>query len=110
MTRGHQRQGAEGLLRGRTASPSTTSTPQGRRARPSSGALKDGRILASKCPRCGEIRVPPRTYCLECYERTRIDVELLPVRPDSRTVDRPRRKGGSRARGALDPRFRVRQI
>lgn len=40
-------------------------------------ALKDGRILASMCPRCGEIRVPPRSYCLECYERTRIDVELF---------------------------------
>lgn len=39
--------------------------------------LKDGRILASKCTMCGEVRIPPRTYCLECGARTRIDVELL---------------------------------
>ncbi len=40
-------------------------------------ALIEGRIVASKCARCGEIRVPPRIYCLQCQERTRIDVELL---------------------------------
>ncbi len=40
-------------------------------------ALKQGRIIASKCTRCGEVRVPPRTYCLECQERTRIDIELF---------------------------------
>lgn len=39
--------------------------------------LKEGRIVASKCATCGELRVPPRTYCLQCYGRTRIDVELL---------------------------------
>ena len=39
--------------------------------------LKEGRIIASKCTTCGEVRVPPRTYCLECGARTRIDVELL---------------------------------
>jgi len=38
--------------------------------------LKEGRILASKCTTCGEVRVPPRTYCLECGAGTRIDVEL----------------------------------
>ncbi len=39
--------------------------------------LIDGRILASKCLTCGEVRLPPRTYCLQCYGRTRADVELL---------------------------------
>jgi uncharacterized OB-fold protein len=40
-------------------------------------ALKDGRILASKCARCGEVRIPPRIYCLECGGRTRIDVRVV---------------------------------
>lgn len=40
-------------------------------------ALMEGRIVASKCRTCGEVRLPPRTYCLECYGRTRVDVELL---------------------------------
>jgi uncharacterized OB-fold protein len=39
--------------------------------------LKDGAIVASKCTRCGEVRLPPRTYCLDCQERARIDVEIL---------------------------------
>jgi uncharacterized protein len=39
--------------------------------------LKAGKIVASKCGTCGEVRLPPRTYCLQCYGRTRIDVELL---------------------------------
>jgi uncharacterized OB-fold protein len=40
-------------------------------------ALAQGRIVASKCVTCGDVRVPPRTYCLECQGRTRIDVELF---------------------------------
>jgi uncharacterized OB-fold protein len=39
--------------------------------------LKEGRIVASKCVTCGEVRLPPRTYCLQCYGRTRVDIELL---------------------------------
>lgn len=39
--------------------------------------LKEGRILASKCPTCGDVRLPPRAYCLQCYSRTRVDVEIL---------------------------------
>ncbi|MGH9919714.1 MAG: Zn-ribbon domain-containing OB-fold protein [Nitrososphaerales archaeon] len=39
--------------------------------------LKEGRIIASKCGRCGEVRLPPRAYCLQCYGRTRVDVEML---------------------------------
>lgn len=39
--------------------------------------LIEGRIVASKCATCGEVRLPPRTYCLLCYGRTRVDVELL---------------------------------
>ena len=54
--------------------------------------LVEGRIVASKCPRCGEVRLPPRSYCLQCYGRTRIDVDVLhhgriaalsPARPSS---------------------------
>lgn len=33
--------------------------------------------MASKCSACGEVRLPPRTYCLQCYGRTRVDVELF---------------------------------
>jgi uncharacterized OB-fold protein len=40
-------------------------------------ALAQGRIVASKCTTCGDVRVPPRTYCLECRGRTRVDVELF---------------------------------
>jgi uncharacterized protein len=39
--------------------------------------LKQGRMLASKCGSCGEVRLPPRAYCLQCYSRTRVDVELV---------------------------------
>jgi uncharacterized OB-fold protein len=39
--------------------------------------LREGRLLASKCGRCGDLRVPPRMYCLECGARTRIDVQLM---------------------------------
>jgi len=39
--------------------------------------LKAGRIVASKCGTCGELRLPPRTHCLQCYGRARFDVELL---------------------------------
>lgn len=34
-------------------------------------ALRDeGRILASPCPRCGRVRVPPRSFCEDCFVRT----------------------------------------
>lgn len=39
--------------------------------------LMEGRIVASKCGTCGDVRLPPRAYCLQCYGRTRVDVELL---------------------------------
>ena len=39
--------------------------------------LSEGRIVASKCATCGDVRLPPRTYCLKCYGRARTDVELL---------------------------------
>ena len=38
--------------------------------------LKGGKIFASKCETCGEAGLPPRLYCLQCFRRTRIDVEL----------------------------------
>jgi uncharacterized protein len=39
--------------------------------------LKEGRIVASKCGTCGEVRLPPRAYCLQCYGRTMVHVEIL---------------------------------
>ena len=39
--------------------------------------LKEGRLIASKCTRCGEVRIPPRTYCLVCYGRTNLGLELF---------------------------------
>ena len=39
--------------------------------------LKEGRLVASKCTRCGEVRIPPRVYCLACGARTRVDVEIV---------------------------------
>lgn len=39
--------------------------------------LKEGRIVASKCGTCGEVRLPPRTYCLQCYSRARVDVRIV---------------------------------
>jgi uncharacterized OB-fold protein len=39
--------------------------------------LKEGRLVASKCTKCGDVRLPPRAYCLECGARTRVDVEVL---------------------------------
>ena len=43
-------------------------------------ALRDeGRILASPCPRCGRVRVPPRSFCEDCFVRTSDDwVEVGP--------------------------------
>jgi uncharacterized protein len=38
--------------------------------------LAEGRVVASRCATCGEVRLPPRTYCLECGGRTTVDVEL----------------------------------
>jgi uncharacterized OB-fold protein len=43
-------------------------------------ALRDeGTILASPCPRCGRVRVPPRSFCEDCFVRTSDDwVEVGP--------------------------------
>jgi uncharacterized OB-fold protein len=38
--------------------------------------LREGRIVASKCMKCGEVRLPPRAYCLECGGRARVDVDV----------------------------------
>lgn len=29
--------------------------------------LKDGKILAAVCPKCGKAYLPPKTYCIDCY-------------------------------------------
>ena len=38
--------------------------------------LKQGRILGKKCPRCGRVYVPPRSYCEYCFAPTGEWVEL----------------------------------
>src|ERR1700733_2256876 len=66
-------------------------------------ALKDGRILASKCARCGEVRIPPRIYCLECGGRTRIDVQVVHlgwVGAVSTTIGLARLRGRREDKGA----------
>lgn len=44
-------------------------------------ALRDqGVLLASPCPGCGKVRVPPRAYCEDCFVRTSDDwVEVGPA-------------------------------
>jgi len=44
--------------------------------------LKEGKIVGSRCPRCGRIYVPPRSYCEYCLVPT---VEIVEV-PDTGTV------------------------
>lgn len=38
--------------------------------------LKEGKILGVKCPSCGRVYVPPRSYCEYCMVPTRDWVEL----------------------------------
>ncbi|MCE4624049.1 MAG: Zn-ribbon domain-containing OB-fold protein [Caldisphaeraceae archaeon] len=38
--------------------------------------LKEGKILGKKCPRCGRIFVPPRSYCEWCHVATSEWVEV----------------------------------
>lgn len=34
-------------------------------------ALRDqGKLLAAPCPKCGKIRIPPRSFCEDCFVRT----------------------------------------
>ncbi|MEW6261576.1 MAG: long-chain-fatty-acid--CoA ligase [Thermodesulfobacteriota bacterium] len=42
-------------------------------------ALKEKKILANKCPRCGRLQLPPREVCAEC--RVRVD-EFVEVGPE----------------------------
>ena len=32
--------------------------------------LKEGKIIGSKCPKCGKVYVPPTLYCEECFVET----------------------------------------
>lgn len=41
--------------------------------------LKQGKILGSKCPRCGQTILPPSIYCPDCYVYTAEYVEIPPV-------------------------------
>ncbi|MEB3861755.1 MAG: Zn-ribbon domain-containing OB-fold protein [Desulfurococcales archaeon] len=38
--------------------------------------LKEGKILGKRCPRCGRVYVPPRSYCEYCMAPTSEWVEL----------------------------------
>jgi long-chain acyl-CoA synthetase len=41
-------------------------------------ALKEKRILANKCPKCGRLQLPPREVCAECVVRVTEFVEVGP--------------------------------
>ncbi len=41
-------------------------------------ALKNKKILANKCPRCGRLQLPPREVCAECVVRATDWVEVGP--------------------------------
>ena len=47
------------------------------------GGLKEGRILGSKCDRCGRTVVPPRVFCEYCFRHSDSYLEL----PDSGTLN-----------------------
>jgi uncharacterized OB-fold protein len=68
-------------------------------------ALKEGRIIASRCMRCGEVRVPPRTYCLECQARTSVDVELFHYGRIAAISTAHRDVGGARVAAGSRPTF-----
>ena len=40
--------------------------------------IKEGRILAGRCARCGRRYVPPKSYCVECFLPISDFVELSP--------------------------------
>lgn len=40
--------------------------------------LKQGKILGSRCPKCGETFLPPSIYCPNCYVYTSEYVEVGP--------------------------------
>lgn len=47
-------------------------------------ALRDRQVLlASPCPQCGRVFVPPRSFCEDCFVRT--DENWLEVGPEGRT-------------------------
>jgi uncharacterized OB-fold protein len=41
-------------------------------------ALKEKKILANKCPKCGRLQLPPREVCAECVVRVTEFVEVGP--------------------------------
>jgi uncharacterized OB-fold protein len=40
--------------------------------------LKEGKILAAKCDRCGKLFLPPKIYCIDCYREMKTFVEVGP--------------------------------
>lgn len=41
--------------------------------------LQEGRLLASRCPKCGTKYMPPKAYCVACYVRIGTFSEVGPV-------------------------------
>jgi len=49
--------------------------------------LKEKKIIGSKCEKCGNIYIPPRLYCENCYIKTNIvEIEQNKAYIDSFTV------------------------
>lgn len=41
--------------------------------------LQEGRLLASVCPKCRKKYLPPKVYCVDCFEKTGNFREVGPV-------------------------------
>jgi uncharacterized OB-fold protein len=41
-------------------------------------SLKEKKLMAAKCRRCGTVHLPPRPVCLNCYSKELIWIQLRP--------------------------------
>jgi len=45
--------------------------------------IGQGRLMASKCRKCGNTMLPPRTVCSKCYSK---DMEWIELKPEGRLL------------------------
>ena len=41
--------------------------------------LMDGKLVGGRCDKCGTTFLPPKTYCVTCFERITSFVDVVPV-------------------------------